>query len=188
MSQPIHSLVHAWRHPRPQGAEGRCIGARTDLAVDPRRAKRLAHRIRRVARLHELPRMVATSPLRRCADVGRWLKRWGWQHRIDAALAEVDFGAWDGRAWSSIPVAEIDAWCADLARYVPGGGEPLQVLLKRVGAWQPEGIACIVTHGGWMLARRWLDEHADRVPTAADWPAAPGYGERLVLGIPRTKA
>lgn len=184
MSQPIR----AWRHPCPLGAEGRCIGARTDLAVDPRRAKRLAHRIRRVARVYGLPRIVATSPLRRCADVGRWLRRWGWQHRIDAALAEVDFGAWDGRAWSSIPIAEIDAWCADFNRYAPGGGEALESLLKRAGAWQANGADCVVTHGGWLLARRWLDEHPHRLPTAADWPAAPGYGAGLLLGMRQAKA
>ncbi|RZL33467.1 MAG: fructose-2,6-bisphosphatase, partial [Rubrivivax sp.] len=89
-----------WRHPKPRGAEGRCIGGRTDLAVDPRKAKRLAHRIRANARRHALPREVVTSPLARAADVGRWLKRWGFRWRVDAALAEMDFGAWDGRGWS----------------------------------------------------------------------------------------
>ncbi|WP_374568791.1 histidine phosphatase family protein [Ideonella sp.] len=175
--------VHAWRHPRPLGAEGRCIGAGTDLAVDPRRAKRLAHRIRRFARQLGLPRVVATSPLLRCAAVGRWLKRWGWVHRVDVALIEVDFGAWDGRHWSTIAVAEIDAWCADFCRYAPGGGEPLEQLLQRAAAWQPAGAQLVVGHGGWLLARRWQHEHPDgRAPQPADWPMAPRYGERVVLG------
>jgi len=100
-----------WRHPRAKGAADRCIG-RTDLDVDPRRAKRLAHRIRRAARQYGLPRRVLTSPLRRCAAVGQWLRRWGWRHERLPALLEMDFGRWDGRAWSQIAREEIDAWCA----------------------------------------------------------------------------
>ena len=119
---------------------------------------------------------MATSALQRCASVGRWLKRWGWVHRIDAELSEVDFGTWDGRCWSSIPVAEIDAWCADLHRHAPGGGEPLERLLLRVRAWQPAGARCVVTQGGWLLARRRLHDHPGREATAGDWPAAPAYG------------
>ena len=34
-------LMHAWRHPAPKGAAGRCIGARTDLPVDRRKAAQL---------------------------------------------------------------------------------------------------------------------------------------------------
>ena len=92
-----------WRHPRPRGAAGRCIGSRIDLPVDPRKAKRLAHRIRAHARRQQLPREVVTSPLRRAADVGRWLKRWGFAWRTDPALREMDFGAWDGKSWRDIP-------------------------------------------------------------------------------------
>jgi alpha-ribazole phosphatase len=172
-------VVYAWRHPRPQGAEGRCIGGRTDLPVDPRRAKRLAHRIRRWARREQLPRVVATSPLLRCAAVGRWLKRWGWVHHVDADLIEVDFGAWDGEAWASIARIEIDAWCADLHRHAPGGGEPVVDLLRRVASWRPGGAACVVTHGGWLAARHWLSEHPGGEANAADWPTPPAYGQRL---------
>jgi alpha-ribazole phosphatase len=173
------STLHAFRHPRPAGAEGRCIGARTDLPVDRRRAKRLAHRIRRLARLEGLPRVVATSPLRRCADVGRWLRRWGWRHRIDADLREADFGAWDGQPWACIAREEVDAWCAHFMGHAPGGGEPLAEFMARAARWQPTGAAVVVTHGGWLLARRWPIDHPGEPPTAARWPAAPRYGERV---------
>jgi alpha-ribazole phosphatase len=172
--------LHGFRHPQPIAADGRCIGAGTDLVVDPRRAKRLAHRIRRLARRERLPRVVATSPLQRCAAVGRWLKRWGWRLRIDPDLRELDFGAWDGQPWSGIARADIDAWCADFARHAPGGGEPLVALLARAGAWQPHGASVVVTHGGWLLARRWVADHTDgRLPRAGEWPAAPRYGEGM---------
>ncbi len=166
-----------WRHPRPDGATGRCIGAGTDLPVQPRRAKRLARRIQQVARRRRLPHHVVTSPLQRCADVGRWLKRWGWQHTQDPTLLELDFGAWDGRAWDDISRADIDAWVVDFAAYAPGGGEALTALMARVASFQTDA-PFVVSHGGWMLACRWAEEHGLAVvPTASIWPAAPAYCE-----------
>lgn len=182
-------LMHAWRHPAPKGAAGRCIGARTDLPVDRRKAKRLAHRIRMIARREGLPRAVATSPLGRCRDVGRWLRRFGFRHVVDARLAELDFGRWDGRCWEAIDAAEIAAWSADLVGHAPGGGESVRALLSRVQAVLARApAALLVTHGGWLSAAVWLalgDAHA---PTAATWPKAPGYGRRAGLQPLRTPA
>ncbi len=176
MSAPLH----AWRHPRADGAADRCIG-RTDLPVDPRRAKRLAHRIRAFARRQGLPAIVVTSPLARSRGVGRWLARWGWRHRVDAALSEVDFGVWDGRAWSAVPVAQIDTWCQDFAGYRPGGGESVGALLARVRAFDPGPACVLVTHGGWLSAAAWLAGHGDALPDSARWPAAPRHGQRVAL-------
>lgn len=167
-----------WRHPRPAGAAGRCIG-RCDLVPDRRRAKRLAHHIRQAARRHRLPQTVWTSPLRRCADVGRWLARWGWQHQIDASLLELDFGSWDGRCWASIPAAEVAAWEADFARHGPGGGESLDSLARRcrafVAARQAEGCrpVLVVAHAGWILASAGPPAGGWQ---AGHWPPAPGHG------------
>lgn len=164
-----------WRHPSANGARGRCVG-RTDLPLDTRRAKRLAHRIRKAARRHALPRHLFTSPLQRCAAVGRWLRRWGWQHTIDPALAEMDFGAWDGRAWTDIPAAEVDAWCTDFPHHAPGQGESLQRFFGRVAGWPaPPGAALVVGHAGWMLARRWLASGQPWPTRPEQWPAAPGH-------------
>lgn len=165
-----------WRHPRPCGAQGRCIGSRTDLGVDPRRAKRLAHRIRSLARREGLSRTIHTSTLTRSLAVGRWLKRWGWQLRVLPDLAELDFGAWDGRAWDHIPQSEIDAWCADFAQHRPGGGESLAQLFERARAWQPASrVALVVGHAGWMQARA-----ARALPRrAVDWPPPPAYASLM---------
>lgn len=164
-----------WRHPRPQGAAGRCIGGRTDLAVDPRKAKRLAHRIRAYARRHGLVREVVTSPLARAADVGRWLKRWGFVWRLDAALAEMNFGAWDGRSWSDISVSEFERWMADFCGFDFDGGETLQALLARVASWQSP-CPLVVGHGGWISARSWIHQNKGQLPAPDTWPAAPAYG------------
>jgi alpha-ribazole phosphatase len=172
------AVIHVFRHPRPQGHEGRCIG-RTDLRVDPRRARRLARRIRREAARQGWPTVVCTSPLQRARGVGRLLRRWGWRHHVHEALSEADFGHWDGRQWAQIDTAQVDAWVADFARHAPGGGEPLCALFERVAAWQaPVASAVVVGHAGWMLAARWLATHGPGVwPTADQWPRAPAYGD-----------
>jgi alpha-ribazole phosphatase len=171
-----------WRHPRAHGAAGRCIG-RTDLDVDPRRAKRLAHRIRRVARLHGLTREVSVSALRRCRDVGRWLRRWGWTLKIDVRLLELDFGTWDGQDWSRVPWAEVEAWQADLLQQAPGGGESLARLAARVHDFVADTDAArlVVTHGGWINALLHVPPGLQTL-AAADWPAPLRHGQGLHWG------
>lgn len=167
-----------WRHPRARDAAGRCIGSRSDLAVDRRRAKRLARRIAATARREGLPRIVWTSPARRCADVGRLLRRrWGFAHRVDPRLAELDFGRWDGQPWSAIAPEDVARWEQDFLHHPPGGGEPLAALLGRVRGFladQPGGPLLVVGHAGWINAFASLA--APEPPTAACWPRAIGHG------------
>lgn len=174
--------LHAWRHPRADGAEGRCIG-RTDLATDPRRAKRVAHHIRAFARTNGLPHIVVTSPLARSVAVACWLARWGWQHRVDAALSELDFGAWDGQPWCDVPQRAVDAWCADFEHHAPGGGESLAQLLQRVRAFDPGAARIVVTHGGWLSAALWLRRGDAEAPSSDRWPAPPRHGERVDIRL-----
>jgi len=154
-SAPSTPYLHAWRHPRAFDAQARCIG-RTDLAVDIRRMRRLAAHIRSVAARERLPHIVITSPLTRSRAVGRWLDRFGWQHRIDDALTELDFGRWDGQPWSSLPEEEFRRWEADFVAFQPGGGESVGELLQRVRRFDPGPARIIVTHGGWLSAALWL--------------------------------
>ncbi len=170
-----------WRHPRPIGAAGRCIG-HSDLPVDPRRARRLARRIETTVRNASLPREVWTSPLARCADIGRLLARRGFTHRIDARLAEFDFGAWDGQAWESIGAGEVAQWEADFAHHRPGGGESLSELMQRAAGFLADRAAhadpptlVVVGHAGWINAVRLLGQPVH----AAHWPAPIGYGSLL---------
>ncbi len=173
-----------WRHPRPEGAVGRCIG-QTDLPVDPRRAKRLAHHIRRRARRQGWPAEIWTSPLRRSADVGRWLRRWGWHHRIDPLLQEMDFGAWDGRFWSDLTAEDFARWDADFVNHAPGGGESVQQLRARVCAvlqGRPGGQTRLaVGHAGWINALLTLDK-PDLQP--AQWPRPVAYMQCVDLQSP----
>ena len=174
-------LLWCWRHPRAQGAAGRCIG-RTDLAVNPRKAKRLAHRIRQCARRHGLPQAVCVSPLRRARDVGRWLARWGWQVQVNPLLAEVDFGRWDGLRWADIAPAEVGAWADDLLHHAPGGGESVADVARRVRAFVDSGNSgnsggprLIVGHGGWINTLLHVAPGCTAI-AAAHWPAPPPHG------------
>lgn len=185
-------LLWCWRHPRAIGAAGRCIG-RTDIPVHPRKARRLAHRVRALARRQGLPREVWVSPLVRSRDVGRQLARWGWRVQVDARLSELDFGHWDGRPWSDIAWDEVESWQNDLLRHAPGGGESLARLAARVQAFVAETAASgaprlLVGHGGWLNVLlhlpRWLPP-AQRL-AASDWPAPPRHGAAVVWPLPPT--
>lgn len=178
-------LLWCWRHPRAIGAQGRCIG-RTDIPLDPRKARRLAHRIRKAARRHGLPRVVWVSPLARSRDVGRALRVFGFVVQVDTRLMELNFGRWDGQPWSAIARAEVEAWQADLLHHAPGGhgqGESLAALAARVRSFaldaERDGTPrLLVTHGGWLNALQLL---ARLLPpavalAASDWPAPPRHG------------
>lgn len=97
---------------------------------------------------------IVTSPSQRAMSVAHAVaSQTGAPLHADDRLAEMDFGAWEGRPWASIPRTEIDAWAADPLEYRPGGGESVAALLRRVRrAWT--GIASsadttlLVTHAG----------------------------------------
>ncbi|MDE1998908.1 MAG: histidine phosphatase family protein [Burkholderiales bacterium] len=174
-------VIHVWRHPRPMGAAGRCIG-QSELPVDRRKVKRLAHRIRSQARRHRWPRVIYTSALGRSREVGRCLARWGWRHVVDPLLNEASFGAWDGLRWDQIDPGLIDAWVKDFAGFHPGRGESLTEVLRRARTWCPahdasSDLVLVVGHGGWMLARQWGQRHPSPPVAASEWPAPPRYGE-----------
>jgi alpha-ribazole phosphatase len=177
-----------WRHPRAVGAAGHCIG-HTDMPVDRRKAKRLAHHIRSHARRHGLTFEVWTSHLQRARDVGQWLRRWGWCVHVDARLAELNFGSWDGQPWADIAWADVQTWEADLLHHAPGGGESLAQLAARVQAFVAESHGAarlVVTHGGWINALVHVPPGTAQLP-AASWPPAPRHGSVTVV-TPRSRS
>lgn len=102
---------------------------------------------------------IVTSPLRRCAEFARALAR---QRSIpltfDERLAEMHFGAWEGRSaaelMSTDPQALARFW-DDPATHTPPGAEPLARFAARVlAAWHgivrdhPGRRILLITHGG----------------------------------------
>ena len=167
-------ILHLIRHPRPLGVAGICYG-RLDIPAE--------NAIAEAARLrHELPSglPVWSSTLARCRALAAELHR---QPRIDARLAEMNFGAWEGRPWDAIPRAELDAWAADVGGYAPPGGESPRDLQRRAlefvdGLDVPEAI--VVTHAGVI---RVLLAHWRGLPPD-EWPQLVfGYGSLTTIAV-----
>ncbi len=131
------------RHPAVRLAAGTCYG-RLDPDLHPDAADAAA---RLAAITDRFAGRVWTSPARRCRAVA------GAGAIVDDRLRELDFGAWEGRAWTDVPRAALDAWAAAPADFAPPGGESGAAVLARVAAFHADlrahGADCIVvSHGG----------------------------------------
>jgi alpha-ribazole phosphatase len=165
-------ILHLVRHPRPLVTAGTCYGR---LDVEAENADAAARRLRAELPLG-LP--VWSSPRRRCTVLAGLLHP---APRHDARLAEMDFGAWEGRPWDEIPRHELDAWAADVAGYAPPGGESPRALQRRAldfvaGLTVPEAV--LVTHAGVI---RVLVAYHRRLP-AEEWTTLHvAYGSRTSI-------
>ncbi|WP_225784813.1 histidine phosphatase family protein [Xenophilus sp. Marseille-Q4582] len=175
------------RHARVLCEDGLCYG-RSDVPAEPAATRQAAEVLAQA-----LPRGVPVwvSPLGRCVALAEALHALRPDlppARIDARLAEMHFGAWEGRPWAAIARPEFDAWTADFAQARAGGdGESTGVFLRRVAAawddWRASGRdAAWITHAGVMRAVRLVEGGRRAVARAADWPAeAIAFGELWCL-------
>jgi broad specificity phosphatase PhoE len=92
--------------------------------------------------------------------------------RLDAALAECDFGDWAGRSLADVHADPETAatWMTDPTA-CPHGGESLAAFVARVASWLDEqarrdGRVVAITHGGVVKA---AVTHALGAPPAAFW-------------------
>lgn len=171
------------RHARPLVAAGVCYGA-LDLAADAELTCAAAQ-----ALACELPQGVSVqvSPLRRCQQLAEALQslRSDLVFANDERLREMDFGAWEGVAWSDIPRTAVDAWSEDFARHRFGGRESANEVLQRVAmAWDAQQAratdAAWISHAGVMQAALLLQQGVRRIERAQDWPIASlAYGAWL---------
>ena len=121
--------------------------------------------------------------------------------QVDPRLDEMDFGAWEGQAWSALPASAFDAWMADFAHHRVGGGESVAQLLTRVAQALAELAArerapatlkaaavhaLWITHAGVIRAVHYLLAESDRMPAAASaWPALPlAFGAACTVELP----
>jgi len=141
------------RHTRPDMPQGICYG-RLDVGVRDTFANEAAEVL---DALPEVRRLIS-SPLRRCRKLAR---RIATARELpldfDERLAEMDFGAWEGRPWATLPASELDAWAADFMHARPHGGESVAMLQARVRAalshWSAQRSArtvpiAFITHAG----------------------------------------
>lgn len=136
------------RHTPVAGVQGLCYG-RTEVELAESFAADAAAVL---AALPPGPWTLYSSPARRCRRLAAWL---GGPVSIDARLQELDFGAWEGRAWDDLPRHELDRWCAAFVTLPPPGGESFAGLAARAGAFVADvarrhqgGTVLAVTHAG----------------------------------------
>ncbi|RUT25777.1 phosphoglycerate mutase [Asaia sp. W19] len=148
----VFSILLA-RHPPVEGADGLCYG-RSDLPL----ATGWHDHVASWAALWKGREQgtLYTSPSTRCRRAAQALLASlpdFTSITSDARLLEMDFGSWEGRAWSKIDRGALDEWAADPLGYRPGGGETVTSLIERVTAFWEERVeaaepCCVITHGG----------------------------------------
>ena len=148
-------LILAARHPRPAMSARVCFGRLDVPLAEPAEQGADALETATDAELggEPLARIVCSPQSRALAVAQALAPRYGARLHTDDRLREMDFGAWEGQAWTSIPRPELDAWAADTMRYQPGGGESVNQVLARVRrAWtslaSSAGATLIVAHAG----------------------------------------
>lgn len=162
---------------------GRCYGA-SDVGLSAQ-GRMTALRIAAGLDASGITR-VQTSPLRRARFLGGLLaRRHGLPLEVVPALAERDFGDWEGQSWDAIHAAHGEAMMGMIEApdsFRPGGGETTLELAARIEAWfaalpPHEGVLAI-THGGPVAALR---GRLTSQPVRGWLALVPGLGEAVRL-------
>lgn len=169
------------RHPEPIGAKGICYGVSDlDVADDVLDDATTHLRGLLAGRPYDL---MLSSPLQRCSKLAAALDG-GFQ--VDARLVEIDFGAWEGKAWDEIDRVEMDAWMDDYVEGRTPGGESFGDVLARVRDLVEElrgsghGTVALVAHAG--VIRSLLTLVLD-IPLQSSWKFSVNFATLLTLDI-----
>lgn len=123
-------MILAVRHPRPLVPSSICYG-QTDVDLAEPVARSLPELQDATSRLINFT--IISSPLKRARLVAEAISETsGYPLKLDKDLMELDFGTWEGMAWTDVPRHELDAWAADPMHYRPGGKESPADLFQRV--------------------------------------------------------
>jgi len=92
---------------------------------------------------------VIASPLSRCAEPAKdWAAEAGVECIIEPRLAELDYGAWEGKTMATIArefPGMLERWRADPTGMRPPGGESPESLRSRLADWWSE---LVMQHNG----------------------------------------
>jgi alpha-ribazole phosphatase len=138
------------RHTATSGVDGICYG-RTDVALASgfnTEAAAVKAAVREAT--GGCPFTLHTSPARRCRLLA---ESFGVPFIEDPRLQELDFGAWEGKAWDEIPRDALDLWSQDFVKARPPDGENFLELAARAERFVAdldglEEPAVAVTHAG----------------------------------------
>jgi broad specificity phosphatase PhoE len=155
-------------------AVGRTLGAQTGSEIDRLEAADafIASPLERARETMEIARDAMGLPPSR--------------YRLDPALKEISFGAWEGLTWREIEARDpkgVSARRKDKWSFVPPEAESYAMLAARLRPWLDglAGDALVVSHGG--VARALMKLIAGIAPAkAADAPIAQGRALRFENG------
>jgi alpha-ribazole phosphatase len=193
----MEAALELWivRHAHPLVAPGTCYG-RSDVPADAAHTLQAAQTLTRALQADGCPSVyLCTSPLQRAMALAQSLTElWPQPLTIhtDPRLAEMDFGAWEGRLWQDLGETDFAAWDQDFAHHAVGGGESVAQFMARVGgAWHDLRECCLqagykrmvwVTHAGVARAMTLLQQGKTCPGQASDWPPhAPEPGQWAVM-------
>jgi alpha-ribazole phosphatase len=104
------------------------------------------------------PRVVLSSPLKRCSALASELANaFGCALSYDDCLKEMNFGNWEAQRWDAIDRELLDDWAANFEHARAHGGESVAQFAGRVRTWldaftqtRELSPAYVVTHAGVM--------------------------------------
>jgi len=122
---------------------------------------------------------VYSSPLQRCVTLAESLAP---DIVLDERLKEMHFGEWEMQSWNEIDRTVLSTWMKDFVRIPAPGGENLQRVYDRVGAFMEElrirehDKVLVIAHGGvlrciWAYLLKIPLQHVFKIPVQ--------YGEVL---------
>jgi alpha-ribazole phosphatase len=176
------------RHTTPAVSKGVCYG-QTDLdVVDGFEDEREVVLSKILAlKSDEKQAVIYGSPLMRCAKLAHYLgaKLDAIVH-FEARLMELNFGAWENRAWNDLPQDDLMLWMNDFVTACPPDGESYEALNERVFTFlkslQVADNQCVilVTHAGVMRA---LMAYAEGLSLAKAFDVKLEYGAVCAIDI-----
>lgn len=142
------------RHTAVAAEPGTCYGQQDVPLAEP-----VDHAFQQIAQRLPAVCAVATSPLQRCSRMAHWLSQQrGVPLLSDERWRELDFGAWEGKRWSTLERHRIDQWALDPWGFAAPEGESVRGMHLRVRAalaalrvkadLQGWKRLAVVTHGG----------------------------------------
>ena len=125
---------------------------------------------------------IISSPLKRCVTLAKFIDPNFSTHR---ALMEMNFGDWEGKKWTAIPLEKSKKWTDDILNEYPPNGENYQEFSKRIINFYEQTIRTektenivLVTHAGVI---RCLYAHLQNIDAPTSFNLKVPYGHMLKL-------
>ena len=118
--------IYIIRHTTPDVEKGICYG-QTDLGLAENYLNEFKTIVKQISKNKTYK--IISSPLKRCALLA---KQFNDDIVFDDRLKELDFGDWEMKAWSDIPLEDINPWMEDFVNVAVPNGESYLDLASRV--------------------------------------------------------